>query len=105
MVDRASGNLRVRKRASACLYTFDISDLALRGEDTEPCDEPRSRDVDSASSVGSTSAVDDPLILLFDVMCHWRKGRCLWRMNDLGNQESRNGGSLDVVSMFMRQEY
>ena len=24
-------------------------------------------------------------------------------MNDLGNQESRSGRSLDVVSMFMRQ--
>ena len=68
MLDRASGNLRVTNRASACLHTFDISDLALRGEEIEPIDEPRSREVDSAPSAGSTSAVDDPFILLFDVV-------------------------------------
>ena len=63
MLASASANLRVTNRASACLYAFDVSDLALRGEDIEPTDEPRSREVGKASLIGSIRVVDDPFIL------------------------------------------
>ena len=69
MAARASENLRVTKKASACLYALVISDLALRGEDIEPIEEAKSREVDKDSSVGSTSVVNDPDMTFSGIMC------------------------------------
>ena len=64
MLARASANLRVTNKASACLYAFDVSDLALRGEDIEPTDEPRSWEVGNAPLIESMRVVVDPFIVL-----------------------------------------
>lgn len=63
IAERASGSRRVRKSVDACLYAFEISDVPLRDEESEPTGEPSRREDASASSVGSTSAVETPFIL------------------------------------------
>ena len=62
MIEKASENLRVRKKLDACLYALENSDVNRRGEEIGPKDELNVLKVDTSSSVASI--VDVSLIVV-----------------------------------------
>jgi hypothetical protein len=102
IVDRDSGNRRVRKSVEACLYILEICEEAWRVEEVlrEEMEEERSCDDESVSLVGLRVVAIDPLAVIVKIDfedASWREER----RGERGREEM--AGMKFVMSLLKRK--